>query len=126
MIGRETRVPPRHCLEEGVGKAAIARRLRSGRRTVYRWIALGQLDRELDDGPVHHGPRARRVSKLDPYKGVMDARLADYPKLSAARLPAGCPAPVATLPPRGSLRSVTFSMPIGSPNPISGRGNDPL
>ena len=59
-------------------------------------------------------------------KGVIDARLADYPKLSAARLPAGCPAPVATLPPRGSLqrvtfsmpRTVTFSMPIGSPNPI--------
>ena len=31
--------------------------------------------------------------------------------MSAARLPAGCPAPVATLPPRGSLQTVTFSMP---------------
>ena len=77
MIGRETRVLPRHYLEEGVGKAAIARRLGIRRRTVYRWVASGQLDRELDDGPVHHGPRARRVSKLDPYKGVIDARLAD-------------------------------------------------
>ena len=52
MIGRETRVLLGHYLEEGVGKAAIARRLGISRRTVYRWIASGQLDRELDDGPA--------------------------------------------------------------------------
>ena len=34
--------------------------------------------------------------------------------MSAVRLPAGCPAPVATPPPRGSLQSLTFSMPIDS------------
>ena len=53
---------------------------------LYRWIASGQLDRELDDGAVQYGPRARRVSKLDQYKGVIDARLAEYPELSAVRL----------------------------------------
>jgi hypothetical protein len=31
--------------------------------------------------------------------------------MSAATLSANCPAPVAALPPRGSLQSVTFSMP---------------
>jgi transposase len=86
MIGRETRVLLRHYLEQGVSKAAIARELGISRRTVYRWIASGQLDRELDDGAVRYGPRARRVSKLDPYKGVIDARLAEYPELSAVRL----------------------------------------
>ena len=30
--------------------------------------------------------------------------------MRAARVPAGCPAPVAPLPPRASPRSVTFSM----------------
>ncbi len=86
MIGRETRVLLRHYLEQGVSKAAIARQLGISRRTVYRWIASGQLDRELDDGAVQYGPRARRVSKLDPYKGVIEARLAEYPELSAVRL----------------------------------------
>lgn len=86
MIGRETRVLLRHYLDQGVSKAAIARQLGISRRTVYRWIASGQLDRELDDGAVQYGPRARRVSKLDPYKGVIDARLAEWPELSAVRL----------------------------------------
>ena len=31
-------------------------------------------------------PGRGRPSKLDPYKGIIDARLADYPKLSAGRL----------------------------------------
>ena len=49
MIGRETRVLLRHYLEQGMSKAAIARQLGINRRTVHRWIAAGQLDRELDD-----------------------------------------------------------------------------
>ena len=52
MIGRETRVLLRHYLEEGASKAAVARRLGVSRRTVHRWIASGQLDRELDDEAV--------------------------------------------------------------------------
>ena len=51
MIGRETRVLLRHYLEQGMSKAAIARQLGVNRRTVHRWIAAGQLDRELDGEP---------------------------------------------------------------------------
>ena len=53
---------------------------------MYRWIASGQLDRELDDKAVKYGPRRPRPSKLDPYKGIIQARLAEYPELSAVRL----------------------------------------
>ena len=86
MIGRETRVLLRHYLEQGANKAAIARQVGVSRRTVYRWIASGQLDRELDDKAVKYGPRRPRPSKLDPYKGIIQARLAEYPELSAVRL----------------------------------------
>ena len=50
MIGRETRVLLRHYLKQGMSKAVIARQVGISPRTVYRWIAAGQLDRELDDG----------------------------------------------------------------------------
>ena len=86
MIGRETRVLLRHYLEQGMSKAAIARQVGVSRRTVYRWIESGQLDRELDDEAVRYGPRRPRPSKLDPYKGIVRARLAEYPELSAVRL----------------------------------------
>ena len=86
MIGRETRVLLRHYLEQGMSKAAIARQVGISPRTVYRWIAAGQLDRELDDAAVRYGPRRSRPSKLDPYRGIIDARLAEYPELSAVRL----------------------------------------
>ena len=86
MIGRETRVLLRHYLEQGMSKAAIARQVGINPRTVYRWIAAGQLDLELDDGAVRYGPRRSRPSKLDPYRGIIDARLAEYPELSAVRL----------------------------------------
>ena len=33
-----------------------------------------------------YGPRQPRASKLDPFKGIIRARLAEYPELSAARL----------------------------------------
>ena len=67
MIGREKRVLLRHYLEQGMPKAEIARQLEISRRTVYNWIEAGDLE-------------------LDPYKGIIDARLAEYPKLSAVRL----------------------------------------
>ena len=73
-------------LDQGVPKAEIARRVGVSRRTVYHWIETGQLDRELDAEPVRYGPRRRAPSKLDPYKAVIDDRLATYPKLSATRL----------------------------------------
>ena len=86
MKGRETRVLLRHYLEQGMSKAGVARKLGISERTVYRWIEAGQLDRELDDGDVRYGPRRPRTSILDPYKGIIDARLAEYPELSAVRL----------------------------------------
>ena len=72
MIGRETRVLLRHFLEQGMSKAAIARQVGINPRTVYRWIAAGQLDRELDNGAVRYGPRRSRPSKLDPYRGIVE------------------------------------------------------
>ena len=86
MIGREKRVLLRHYLEQGIPKAEIARHLKISRRTVYNWIEAGELDRGADSKAVRYGPRPRRPSKLDPYKGIIDARLAEYPKLSAVRL----------------------------------------
>ncbi len=86
MIGRETRVLLRHYLEQGMSKAAIARQAGVSRRTVHRWIATGQLDRELDEELVRYGPRRPRSSKLDPYKEIIEVRLAEYPELSAVRL----------------------------------------
>ena len=86
MIGREKRVLLRHYLEQGMPKAAIARHLKISRRTLYNWIEAGELDRGADSRAVRYGPRPQRASKLDPYKGIIDTRLAEYPKLSAVRL----------------------------------------
>jgi transposase len=86
MIGRERRVLLRHYLEQGMDKTAIARDLGISRRTVYHWIETGQLDRELDDERVGYGPRRRMPSKLDAYKALIDARLEEYPKLTAVRV----------------------------------------
>ena len=86
MIGREKRVLLRHYLEQGMPKAAIARHLKISRRTVYNWIEAGELDRGADSKAVRYGPRPQRASKLDPYKGIIDTRLAEYPKLGAVRL----------------------------------------
>ena len=69
-----------------MSKAAVAGPLGIRERTVCRWIAAGQLARELDGGVVRNGPRRARPSKLDPYKGIIDARLAEYRELSAVRL----------------------------------------
>ena len=39
-----------------------------------------------DDLTVQYGPRAPRPTLLDPYKETIDARLSDYPQLTAVRL----------------------------------------
>ena len=69
MIGREKRVLLRHYLEQGMPKAAIARHVGVSRDTIYRWIATGQLDRDLDEEAVSYRSRLPVPSKLDPYKG---------------------------------------------------------
>ena len=86
MYAREHRVLLRHYLEQGLSKTAIARTLHVSRRTVYHWIDTGQLDRELDDGPVRYTPRPPAACKIDDYRAIIQARLTEYPRLSATRL----------------------------------------
>lgn len=76
----------RHYLEQGVSKSALARKLGISRDTIYRWIKSGQLERDLDAEPVRYKARPPVPQKLDPYKPMILARLAAYPKLSAIRL----------------------------------------
>ena len=86
MYSRETRVLLRHYLEQGVGKAELARRFGVSRRTVYHWIETAQLDRDLDDATVSYKPRPGVPTKLDLFKGVIEARLQMFPRLTAQRL----------------------------------------
>lgn len=86
MYGREQRVLLRHYLERGLSKAELARELGVSRRTIYHWIETRQLDRELDGEPVRYGPRASGPCKLDGYRALIEARLAEYPALTAVRL----------------------------------------
>lgn len=62
------------------------RRHSVSRRTIYHWIETGQLDRDLDEEAVRHGPRPPVPSKLDPYKGIITTRLEAFPELTAQRL----------------------------------------
>jgi transposase len=86
MYRRETRVLLRHYLEQGVKKTELAKRLGVNRRTIYHWLATGQLERDLDAQPVRYTPRPAVPTKLDPYKGIIAARLEAFPRLTAQRL----------------------------------------
>jgi len=86
MYAREQRVLLRHYLEQGLSKTEIAHSLQVSRRTVYHWIDTGQLDRELDNGPVRYAARPAVSRKIDGYRQIIAARLGEYPKLSATRL----------------------------------------
>ena len=46
----------------------------------------GQLDRDLATGQTRYSPRPAVASQLDPYKGIIEVRLQEFPKLSAQRL----------------------------------------
>lgn len=85
MFGLETHMLLRHYLAQGLSKAAIARQLGLSERTIHRWIANGELERDLDERP-RYKRRHPAPSKLDPYKGLITERLAAYPELSAVRL----------------------------------------
>jgi transposase len=76
----------RHYLEQGVSKSELAKRFGISRRTVYHWIETGQLDRDLDSQEVHYGPRPVVPGQLEPYKPIIQARLEEYPLLTAQRL----------------------------------------
>ena len=86
MHGWETRMLLKHYLERGVSKAALARRFGVSRRTIHEWIETGQLDRDLSSGNSAYSPRPPVPHKLDPYTGIIDSRLEEFPELSAQRL----------------------------------------
>ena len=76
----------KHYLDRGVSKAELSRRFGVSRRTIHYWVDTGQLDRDLAAGARGYSPRPPVAHKLDPYKGIIDARLEAFPKLSAKRL----------------------------------------
>ena len=78
----EQRVLVKHYLEQGLTKAAIAERVGVSRRTLYYWLASGQLDRPIDRSVAYPA----RATKLDPYRAIVEVRLETYPELSAVRL----------------------------------------
>jgi transposase len=86
MIKWEIRVLLIHYLEQGLSKSRIARKLGLNRRTINRWIAGGQLEREVDTGQVPPPVRRGRPTKLEHFKPIIDARLNKYSDLSAVRL----------------------------------------
>jgi transposase len=87
VIKWETRVLLVHYLEQGLSKAAIARQVGIDRRTVYRWIASGELDPDPETGLLPKpARRAPQPCKLDPYRDLIRTRLETYPELSAVRL----------------------------------------
>jgi len=84
VYGWDTLVLLKHYLDEGLSKAAIARRLGVSRRVVHYWIASGQLERDLDAAPTR--TTTPRVTKLAKYTSIITDRLTTYPELSAVRL----------------------------------------
>jgi hypothetical protein len=59
-----------------VAKTELARQFGVCRRTIYHWIETGQLDRDLEADPVQYRPRPAVPTLLDPYPGIIQARLA--------------------------------------------------
>ncbi len=86
MIGLETRVLLRHYLEQGLSQTALAEQLGISRRTIYRWVQAGELDRDPDADPPRYKPRPPVPKKLDPFTSIIETRLDKYPDLSATRL----------------------------------------
>ena len=86
MHGWETRMLLKYYLERGVSKAELSRRFGVSRRTIHEWVETGQWDRDLSSGGSRYAPRPPAPHKLDPYTGIIDARLEEYPGLSAQRL----------------------------------------
>ncbi len=77
MLDEGRKVRAKRLLANGVSKRATAAAVGVARRTLYNWIAR-------DWAGAKRAPA--RKSRLDDYKPFIDARLAAYPKLSAARL----------------------------------------
>ena len=84
MYGWDSLVLLQHLLDDGLSKTAIAQRLGVSRRVIYHWLKTDQLTRDVDvPVPRQYAPRP---TQLDPFTGIITARLATYPELSAVRL----------------------------------------
>src|SRR5688500_12142457 len=66
--------------------SAPARRFSVNRRTICRWVAAGELDRDLDADPPRYAPRPLVAAKLDPFRPLIRARLEEFSELSAVRI----------------------------------------
>lgn len=85
------RVLLRHLLDECDGnRREAARRAGVGRTTMYRWINAGLLDHAIDVIQARYHGRPQVPTKLDAFKPIIEARLAEYPRLSGVRLLAEC------------------------------------
>lgn len=88
MYSRDTLMLLKHLLESGQPKAAIARELGISRRLVYHLIETGQLERDLAVDAAR--ARVQGPPKLEPFKPLIQERLAAFPMLSGVRLLAEC------------------------------------
>lgn len=83
MYDWETRMLLKHYLYQGMSKAELAKRFRVSRRTIHYWNASGQLKWDSGEvGATGYASRAPAAHKLDPYKGIIEARLQEFPKLT--------------------------------------------
>jgi transposase len=114
MYGWEPRVLLRHYLEQGLSKTAIAERTGLSRRTIYHWLATGQLERD-PDAAIRYPPRP---TKLDRFHALIQQRLDTYPELTAVRLFEECRASGYT----GSLTQLKVYVrrvrPVPTPEPV--------
>lgn len=89
VYGWDKLVLLKHLLEQGLSKTAIAVRAGVSRGLIYHLLRTGQLERDLTV-PRLGRTRLPGRQRLDPYKPIIETRLATYPALSAVRLFAEC------------------------------------
>jgi hypothetical protein len=85
-VGWERHVRLRDLLDQGLSKRTIGTRLGLTRSTLQRWIATGELDRDLDVSDVRYTPRPRQPVKLDPFVPLNTMRFAEYLELTAVHI----------------------------------------
>jgi len=91
MYGVRERMLLRHLLDqEGRSQSAAAREIGVDRSTLHRWIKAGLLDVDVDEIKARYGPRPPVPTKLDGVKPLIQARLAEFPALTARRVFAEC------------------------------------